>query len=761
MLRPERKADDSEAGADAARVDERRASYQLEVDAPRALRALLADNLDLARFRAVPASEGLSDEELDRLIAAAPEQARTLLRTEGYFNAQVDVAKEPAPAGERPRIVVRVTPGPQTRVDSVNLDVQGELKRRADAGDKEAGDLVAQLRTQWPLKPGEAFRQADWAGAKSSTLARMHAQGYPAAAWLETEARVRSRDQQVQLQLAADSGPRFHLGELRVEGTTRYEVETVRNLAALAPGVPYSEQQLLDVQERLRRSGLFEGAVAEIDPNPQNAAAAPVTVRVQEHPLQRVTLGVGYSTDTGVRGTLEHIHRRPFGLRWVARSNLELGPRRKLLDVDLRSYPKAGLWRNLAAGRIERWSGPDEERSSRRLRVGRSQEDIRRERLYYLELNHARVRTPLEVSEAQALSANHDWTRRDVDSLLLPTRGNALLLQGALGYARSITADNGPFARAYGRLLWFKPFGRDWYARVRVEAGQLFAGDAVGVPDTLLFRAGGEESVRGYEFRSLGPMVNGVVTSGRSLLTTSVEIARPISQRMPQLWGAGFIDAGNAARRFSDLRPVVGLGVGVRYRSPVGPLQADLAYGVDAKRFRMHLSAGVTVLGDWHDRLEQCRPSALRWRLHTATAAPSCAAHPGRRFRVRVAAARGRGGLAVVGAAKRSRDGMDAVAAAGCRGGAAARRADRRLRRRRAGRALRRRWRTAPGAARVARLGRAAIGGGVGVDARAVRSPVGRADPARNAEAYANQPQRATATPAAAGGTGGAVAARG
>lgn len=588
------KKDDDAQGASAAKVDEVRARYRLEVEAPRRLKDLLAQNLDLARFRDAPASQGLTEEELDRLVAAAPEQARALLATEGYFNANVQINREQVAAGELPQVRVAVEPGPRTLVEGFALEVEGDLRQRANSGDAEAQALLARLRDDWPLKPGEPFRQADWTSAKDTMLGRLHAGGYPAALWIATDAQVRSRDQRAQLEAKARSGPLFHLGEMRIEGLQRYDERVVRNLATFSPGTPYTEQRLVDFQERLTRSGLFEGAVAEIATDPQQAAATPVTVRVQEQRLQKVTLGLGYSTDTGSRATLEHTHRRPFGLRWTAQNKFELGPRRKAWEFDFRSYPKSGFRRNLVAGDVERWSGPDEERYAGRLRVGRAWEDPKRERQVYAEYTNTRVRSPTGEARAQALTGNIDWTRRDVDSLLLPTRGKAVLIQAAVGHSRSSTAESGPLARAYGRILYFHPFAKDWNATLRLEGGQVFARQAVGVPDTLLFRAGGEDSVRGYEFRSLGPVVNGVVTSGRSLLTASAEVARPVSSRLPQVWGAAFIDAGNAAPRFSDLKPVVGVGVGVRYRSPIGPLKVDLAYGVEEKRLRLHLSAGVS-----------------------------------------------------------------------------------------------------------------------------------------------------------------------
>jgi translocation and assembly module TamA len=554
--------------------------YDIEVEGPRELRALVADNLDLARFRTVPAEQGLTDEELSRLVAQAPEQA----------------ALEPAPAqGKLPRVVVRLDPGPRTLIDAVDVDVQqGELRRRAEAGERAAARLRERVRGEWPLKPGDPFRQDDWTGAKNAALTQLHANGYPAATWADTQASVRSKEQRASLKAQADSGPLFHLGGLRIEGVQRYGELAIRNLADFGPGDPYSEQKLLDYQDRLRLSNLYEGVAVSMDTDPAVADAAPVTVRVREQRQQNATLGLGYSSDTGPRFTLEHFHRRPFDLNWTARNNFEFGSQRKLWEWDLRSYAQPRLWQNLVAGSVEDLKTLDEDTLSARLRAGRTQDRNRLERQYYAEVLHSRVDSPLGRRVAQSVTANADFTWRNVDSRLLPTRGQAVILQSAVGFARSDEAENGPFGRLYTRLLYFKPFGDGWNARLRADFGQVFARNAVGVPDTLLFRAGGEESVRGYAYRGLGPVVNGVVTSGRSLFTASAEVAHPISRRLPALWGAAFIDAGNAAERFSDLNPAVGVGVGLHYRSPVGPLRVDLAYGVDDARFRLHVSAGVT-----------------------------------------------------------------------------------------------------------------------------------------------------------------------
>jgi translocation and assembly module TamA len=99
--------------------------------------------------------------------------------------------------------------------------------------------------------------------------------------------------------------------------------------------------------------------------------------------------------------------------------------------------------------------------------------------------------------------------------------------------------------------------------------------------------------VRGYSYRTLGPVVDGLVTSGESLYTVSVELARPFLKSMPTLWGAVFIDAGNAANSFANLHPAIGSGVGLRWRSPVGPLRLDWAWGAETRKARLHFSVGI------------------------------------------------------------------------------------------------------------------------------------------------------------------------
>ena len=572
-------------------------SVRLVVDAPDpALKRLLETHLDLARLAVVAPGEAVSEVELRRLEAATPAQARALLETEGYAAAEVRVARETQPGQAAPLVRVTVQAGARARIARVALDVQGPLATAAAAGDADAQDLLAQWRKAWALPVGSAFRNDAWRAAKSAALAQLRAAGYAATVWNSTAAEIDAETAGVQVEAVADSGPLYRTGELLVVGLERQSDDTVRNLAGFGPGTPATEALLLDYQERLQRAGLYDQVSITLDLDPAAAERAAVTVRLRELALQQATLGAGISANTGPRITLEHQHRRIAGQRATLRNKLEWGRLRQAWDAELSSHAQPGLYRNLLGTAIERIESDTDRVTSLRARVGRTQDTQRIERLQFVEVERVSVRprvAGIAGTDTDAATLNLHLVWRNVDSVVLPTDGVSLALQSNVGLARTVGARGGAFSRLYGRAQWWRPIARDWHAQARVELGQVFAASRVTVPDTQRFRAGGDDSVRGYAYRTLAPQVGGVVVGGSALFTASAELAHPLSTRLPSLWGALFVDAGNAAARWGDLKPSWGAGVGLRWRSPVGPLRVDVAYGEAVRQWRLHLSMGI------------------------------------------------------------------------------------------------------------------------------------------------------------------------
>jgi translocation and assembly module TamA len=566
--------------------DERPPPVVLEVQAPDRLADLLREHLDLARLPAMT-QDPLREGELERLVAAAPAQARSLARTEGYFNA--DIAVENL-GGDPPRVRVTVRAGPPAIVDDVRLDVQGPLREQAERGEANALEAQQALRREWPLPPGAPFADEAWSRAKTQSIARLRAQGYVGADWTQTQARVDAATNRVTLSGSLESGPLYRTGPLGIQGLNHHDEETVRNIANFSPGTPATEELLLDFQERLQTSALFDRATVSLAREVPDPSAAPIRVRLGERKLQEATFGVGFGANVGARATVEHTHRRPFGHPWLMRNKLDIATVHQLWEGELSTHTLPGLHRNLVAGAAERVESDTDVITS--ARVGRSHDSKRITRLLFAEAERSLTQSDLSRSRSDAVGVYYQGIWRKVDDVLLPTTGQVWDGQIGGGIARSDPGTRGPFGRLHVRWLAYRPVG-SWFAQGRVELGQVYSRDDVVVPETLRFRAGGDESVRGYGFRELAPVVDGVTVSGRVLFTASAEIARPLLQRLPALWGAAFIDVGRAAMRWSELDPAVGVGVGLRYRSPVGPVKLDVAWGHEVQRLRLHFTVGV------------------------------------------------------------------------------------------------------------------------------------------------------------------------
>jgi translocation and assembly module TamA len=593
------------AGALACATLAQAATRELVVEAPSPFKALLEKNLDIERAARLAEADGLDDTEWARLVAAAPAQGRALAQTEGYFRAEVTVATDPKDAH---RILIRLAPGEPATVGRFTLEFDGELARQAETGDQKAMDFQAKLRSQWELQPGQVFRNGNWDNAKAQTLALLRNEGYAAAQWTATAAQVDPATNKARLFLVADTGPRFLAGDFVVEGLERQAERNVRLLSGFGPGAPLTQQRLIDYQDRLQKTGLFDQVAVIYDPDPEQAAHATVTVHVHEQSLQQATVALGFNSLTGPRITLEHVDRKIFGLPATLTNKVQWGRDIQEWDVALATHPVESFHSWIVGGSVSSITSTSDLVRAASVRFGRTQTSNALDRTTYAQVERSIQCTPKDAGQdynydcvdARAVSLNQANIWRNVDSVILPTEGYTLSGQLGLGVAGGpvSTADPdatyGPYGRLYGRITEYWPLPQSFYLQGRLELGQIVVKQHVAMPDAEQWRAGGEDSVRGYAWRSLAPYdAKGNVVGGNSLVTTSIELAHPFTSTLPSVWWATFVDAGRAAPRFNDLKMALGYGVGVRWRSPVGPLKIDWSWGEEVHRGRIDLSVGV------------------------------------------------------------------------------------------------------------------------------------------------------------------------
>jgi translocation and assembly module TamA len=524
----------------------------------------------------------LTPELLELLIADAKAQARDAAAAQGYFAAIVSGALDNTTTP--PTVRIRVEPGEPTLVVEVSIEVTGAVIE-APGG----ADAVAAMQASWLLPRGSVFRQADWLAAKAVAVQTLAASRYAAAKLVSSEADIDPDTHAARLRVTVDSGPPFRFGALEISGLEKYADTTVRNLATFATGDWYSTEALKEFVRRLNATGYFASAQATVAPDPAYAESAPVKVTLIEAPTKKFSGGVGFATDVLYRAQLSFDNVNLDGRGLQFRSDLRVDSKEQDATVKFTLAPRTPAYTDSFIAKLDHTdiSGL----TTKDLAFGwtRLTADPRNQTTYSTFYYVSKQQPPnvvLEHSHALYAEVGHAW--RHVDDLRAPTQG----------YAFSAQLGGGPPAvstRAFGRgiaqLAGWVPLDIKTQLALRAEAGAVIAPTSDGIPAPLLFRTGGDTTVRGYAFQSLGPRVGDATVGGRYYTLASAEVVRWIGAS----WGiAVFVDAGNAADRVRDLKPVYGYGVGGRLRTPIGPFRLDLAYGEAAKTVRVHLSVGLS-----------------------------------------------------------------------------------------------------------------------------------------------------------------------
>lgn len=573
-------------------------SFSVDVQAPDSVRDFLVRNLEIQRYKKL---DDLGAVELSRLMVAAEGNARELLNTLGYFTPTLTLEMRETPGAKTPREVkITVEPGELTRVHEVQIDFSGPI-----AEDPQSDARRNAIRSGWALREGQTFNQQAWDNAKAAALRSLTARRYPTGSIVSSRAEIDADHGEAKLSATYESGPAYRFGPLVVQGNQRYDADSIRRIARVPFGSDYDQQQLLDAQQRLASSGFFESVFLTLDTRDTDPLLAPVIAQLREAPFQRVVVGIGFTTDSGPRLSLDHIHNSMPLLGWRAVSKLSLDKDKQALSTEWSAIPGDNGWRSFTSAELKSEVSGSYTVDSGRLRGGKNQNSDHIDRSYFLQYDYAVNHGFLPPPAASALSLNWGWTGRYFDNAAAPTRGYGISLELGAGY--TLSGERDPFTRTYARWTGFVPAGsvhngdrtqtREARIQLRAEAGAVVAKDSAQIPSTLGFLTGGDTTVRGYGFRSIGAVKpDGQVIAGRYLGVGSIEYLRPFvyDGKFTDWESAAFVDVGAVADKPDQMEAKVGVGVGARWRSPIGPVQIDVAYGVQVKEFRLHLRLGFT-----------------------------------------------------------------------------------------------------------------------------------------------------------------------
>jgi len=542
----------------------------------------------IAQYFVLPDALLKTESERAAFLRRAQQEIPELLATEGYFSGKVSLHGV-SKAGV---LELEVIPGTRTVVTEVDIEIRGDLA----LPDAQRSTRVQQLRAAWSLPAGTPFRASAWDNAKTDLLAQVALRDYAAARLVENSAQVDAAKASARLHLVVDSGPRFLFGDLQVSGLERYEELLVSRHATFIRGQPYQRDLLLSFQAQLQNLPQFSSVIVNLDTGPEKkpgasnegVLTAPVKVQIVEAQSRKISVGVGYSTNNGVRNEANYQSYNFLNQAWTLNGAMVVEQNRQTFSTGVDTPP------NPLGYRLS-WKGSGEKTQIQGLETRLDKFGVTRSRNQFgiengIGLNwQQEQRLPLGGirQNNQALVLDWRWYRRAVDNPLSPMAGE--LTEVRIGAASKTLLSDQDFVRSYIRHQAWIPLGESDVVTLRFEGGYTASITRLGIPQEYLFRVGGTQTVRGFAYQSLGVSEGSAVVGGRVMAVSSVEYTHWIDN-----WGAAiFIDAGGAADTVPLLHLSLGYGLGARWRSPVGPLALDYARGKGEPSARVHFSIAV------------------------------------------------------------------------------------------------------------------------------------------------------------------------
>lgn len=530
----------------------------------------------------LPTEPFVNSAEEKNFLYRTQQEIHELLKSEGYFSSVITVSRESKENGNKPHL--KIDPGEVTRVGEISIAFRGVI-----AEESRYQDRIQLLRASWSLKQKERFRSSDWEQAKSILVSMVGSEEFAAAYLVTSQATVDPERAQADLSVVIDSGPVFYFGELEITGLERYQENLITASKNFKTGDVYKRETLQLFQNALQKGPQFSTVSVTISAEVAQHRAVPVQVTVTEAQSQRVAFGLGYSSNNGARGELNYRNHNLFDRAWNLTSMLRLEQRRQTFLGTVDTLPDQNHVNYSAGASLQMTNIQNLKTIEQKIGVTRNYQTPKIQMQVGLSWQHESKQPSGGINQInEALVLDWRWRRQVVDDPFFIRRGDVTEIRIGGGVQALLSDQN--FLRTYARHQTWWPVGaRDTFF-LRAEVGYTFADSRFGIPQEYLFRAGGIQSVRGYDFKSLGEREGNAVVGALTMVTGTAEYTHWLTQQ----WGAAaFVDVGNAADSWRTLHPVIGYGAGIRWRSPAGPIALDLARGHDTGNLRMHFSMTV------------------------------------------------------------------------------------------------------------------------------------------------------------------------
>ncbi|MEW6429051.1 MAG: autotransporter assembly complex family protein [Thermodesulfobacteriota bacterium] len=517
---------------------------------------------------------------LRRFVRQAPAKVRRALEPFGYYRAGVSVRYDDK--SSPPQLAVTIRPGDPIRISRQRIAIEGDR------------ETVQGKRRMFPLQKGDILRHDLYEQGKADLLGVAVDLGYLDAEFLRHRVEVDPERNSADVDLLLATGPRYQVGEVRFSGAPDYSEDFLARYLTLRPGKYFSYLELGKTRQNLLDSDRFRTVTILPHKDRAEAARLPVEIVLDPAPPRRLRPGIGYGTDTGVRFNLRgqdlnvrHRGHELYGDLLIAqlRQDISLSyvvPDNRNIDTmtalrggyraeNLNSYDTSYFFTE--AERIHGF-GPK--------RIGS----------VFLRFLSERSELGGEMVASEQIVPGVRYRQSKLDNPVRPSEGYKVSLEGRCGIDLSLGGL--PIFQVLGDAQFIRPLPWESLLLLRGAGGATLQKDVfTDLPASLRFFTGGDNSVRGYLYQSLGPQnEQGEVVGGHHFLAGSVEVERSVAAD----WSlAAFFDIGNAFDEFTRIDARKAAGAGIRYYTPVGPARLDVARTVAEAdpHFRIHIGLGV------------------------------------------------------------------------------------------------------------------------------------------------------------------------
>jgi len=523
---------------------------------------------------------------LERFIAQLEQKILTALEPFGYYNARVDLRLDTEMPDEY-RLQIIVTPGEPTRVVESKVSLYGP-----GAAEESMQTLVA----AFPLKRGDVLLHQQYEQSKENLLAEARNLGYLDASFSRHEIRVEKEATQARIQLTLETGEQYFFHQVAMEGATDYPDAFLRRYLAFRPGDVFSYSKLAESQLLFNNSERFREVMVQGEKKEAQDFKIPVRIRLTPVPRRSLRPGIGYGTDTGARFSLRYRDLNMLHEGHELNSNLFIAEH---LQGVATSYiiPGSEDIRNFTSAQVNaQWEDISTYRSQLVfLELAHSKNlGQQRQGTAYLRLQHESFTIADQDTDSRYILPGFKFTDNHYDNMIRPHHGfrYAFDLRGTHRCLGSSTELLQLLTEASHIMPLPWRFSLQTKARANIT---IFSDPLMDLPPSLRFFAGGDQSVRGYAYQSLGPHdAQGRVIGGKHLLVGAIELQRSFFAD----WAVStFYNAGNAFDSFADLTLYQAAGIGLHYYTPVGALNLSVARQIRVENpgYRIHFTVGFEL----------------------------------------------------------------------------------------------------------------------------------------------------------------------